>query len=264
MEMTGRNFKKTAAVTGSRRGIGYETARQLGHAGYHVILSGISSAEDTKGIVKELEQEGISAEYFPCNIGVREQREQFFRHIQETQGRLDLHVNNAGVAPKTRMDLLRTTEESFSHVMDINLKGTFFMAQAAANYMIELLEEGMPDYAPRMINISSVSSFASSVNRGEYCISKAGISMITKLFADRLSEYGIPVFEIQPGIIRTDMTKAMTEKYENMIAGGLTPVRRMGEPIDVAKCVLAAAGGSLDFATGQVLHADGGFHIRRL
>lgn len=259
-----RSLKKTAAVTGARRGIGYEIARQLGLAGYHVILSGISSAEDTEGIVGKLEQEGISAEYFPCNIAVREQRENFLHRIRETRGRLDLHVNNAGVAPETRMDLLRTTEESFVHVLDVNLKGTFFMTQAAANYMIELVEAGLPDYTPRIISISSVSSFASSVNRGEYCISKAGISMMTKLFADRLSEYKIPVFEIQPGIIRTDMTKPLTEKYEKMIAGGLTPIRRMGEPIDVAKCVLAAAGGSLDFATGQALHADGGFHIRRL
>ena len=257
-------MRKIAAVTGSRRGIGYEIARQLGLAGYHVVMSGVSSPEDTKEIVEKLVQEGISAEYVPCNIADSKQREAFVRYIRENHKRLDVHVNNAGVAPKVRMELLQTTEESFSYVLDTNLKGTFFMTQAVANYMVELLGEGLEDYTPRIVTISSMSSFTSSTNRGEYCISKAGISMITKLFADRLSEYGIGVFEVQPGIIRTDMTKAVTEKYEKLIAEGITPIKRMGEPIDVAKCVLSAVSGNLDFATGQVLHADGGFHIRRL
>lgn len=256
--------KKVAAVTGSRRGIGYETARQLGLAGYHVILSGVSSRADTREILEGLAREGVSAQYMPCDLADGGQREAFVRFIRERCGRLDVHVNNAGVAPRVRLDLLQTTEESFDFVMDTNLKGTFFLTQSIANYMIEQLGEGRERYTPRIVNISSVSSFAASVNRGEYCISKAGISMLTKLFAVRLSEYGIPVFEVQPGIIRTDMTRQSAEKYERMIAEGVTPVRRMGEPEDVAKCVLAAVSGSLDFATGQVLHPDGGFHLRRL
>lgn len=257
-------MKKIAAVTGSRRGIGYEIARQLGLGGYHVILSGVSRPEDTVGIVDGLLNQGILAEYVPCDIAVSAQREAFFADIREKYGRLDVLVNNAGVAPKVRRDLLEMTEESFDDVVGTNLEGTFFMTQLAANEMIRLLSEGLADYTPRIVNISSVSAFASSVNRGEYCISKAGISMVTQLFADRLSDYGIPVFEVRPGIIRTDMTRPVTEKYEKMIAEGITPIRRMGEPGDVARCVLAAVSGSLDFSAGQVLYADGGFHLRRL
>ena len=173
-------------------------------------------------------------------------------------------VNNAGVAPNVRLDLLETTEESFDRLMGINLKGTFFMCQLAANTMIEMQQQGLEDYTPRIVNISSMSAYTSSVNRGEYCISKAGISMTTQLFADRLAEYGIPVFEVRPGIIQTDMTAGVSEKYQKLIEGGVTPIRRFGQPADVANCVAAAVSGLLDFATGQVLNADGGFHIRRL
>ena len=184
--------------------------------------------------------------------------------IKEKYGRLDIHVNNAGVAPKLRLDILKTTAESFDFVMNINLRGTFFMCQNVANAMIEMKDSGLRDYSPRIVNIASMSAYTSSTNRGEYCISKAGISMITKLFADKLSEYGIPVFEVRPGIIMTDMTSTVKEKYDRLIAGGVTPIKRFGQPKDVADCVMAAASGRLDFATGQVLNADGGFHIRRL
>ena len=182
----------------------------------------------------------------------------------ERYGRLDLHVNNAGVAPNVRLDILETTEESFDRLMRINLKGTFFMCQTVARAMIALQQKGIAGYHPRIVNIASMSSYTSSTNRGEYCISKAGISMVTKLFADKLAEYGIGVFEVRPGIIMTDMTKTVTEKYQKLIDEGVTPIKRFGQPEDVANCVLAAASGLLDFATGQVLNADGGFHIRRL
>ncbi|MEG1551629.1 MAG: SDR family oxidoreductase, partial [Oscillospiraceae bacterium] len=165
--------------------------------------------------------------------------------------------------PKERNDILEMSEESYDYVLDTNLKGTFFMCQAVSNAMIKRKNED-DDYSPRIINISSVSAYAVSVNRGEYCISKAGISMVTKLFAQRLSEFSIPVFEVRPGIILTDMTMAVKEKYENLIDGGVTPIKRMGTPQDVAKCVLAAVSGNLDFTTGQVLLADGGFHLRSL
>ena len=173
-------------------------------------------------------------------------------------------MNNAGVAPSARLDLLETTGESMDRLLDVNLKGTFFMCQQAANRMIAMQGRGLDDYTPRIINIGSMSAYTSSVNRGEYCVSKAGLSMVTMLFADRLAEYGVPVFEVRPGIIRTDMTAGVAAKYEKLIADGVTPIRRFGTPADVAGCVLAAAGGLLDFATGQVLNADGGFHIRRL
>jgi len=173
-------------------------------------------------------------------------------------------VNNAGVAPRVRLDILETTEESFDFLINVNLRGTFFMCQAAANLMRGYQARGVEDYTPRIVNIASMSSYTSSTNRGEYCISKAGISMVTQLFADKLAEDGIPVFEVRPGIIQTDMTATVTEKYQKLIDGGVTPIRRFGQPEDVANCVMAAVSGRLDFATGQVLNADGGFHIRRL
>ena len=211
-----------------------------------------------------MQAEGIDCTYIPCNIAVQADRVRILEEIAARYGRLDVLVNNAGVAPTVRLDLLETTEDSFDRLMQINLKGTFFMCQLAANTMIGMQQQGLEDYNPRIVNISSMSAYTSSVNRGEYCISKAGISMTTQLFADRLAEYGIPVFEVRPGIIQTDMTAGVSEKYQKLIEGGVTPIRRFGQPADVANCVAAAVSGLLDFATGQVLNADGGFHIRRL
>lgn len=257
-------MERIASVTGGRRGIGLAIARALAAEGYRVVISDVISEEEAAPLLESLRKEGFAAEYRRCNIADTADRAALFDYIRKTWGRLDLQVNNAGVAPKVRLDILETTEESFDFVLDINLRGTFFMCQGAANLMRECLAAGVPDYRPRMINIASMSAYTSSVNRGEYCISKAGISMVTKLFADRLAEEGIPVFEVRPGIIRTDMTAAVTGKYQQLIAEGITPIRRFGEPEDVADCVMAAASGRLDFATGQVLNADGGFHIRRL
>ena len=254
--------KKIALVTGSRRGIGLGIARKLGQEGYFVILSATAAQDDA--VVAELTQEGIDCTYISCNIAHADERAHIFEDIRARYGRLDVMVNNAGVAPNVRLDLLETTEESFDRLMGINLKGTFFMCQLAANTMIGMQQQGLEDYTPRIVNISSMSAYTSSVNRGEYCISKAGISMTTQLFADRLAEYGIPVFEVRPGIIQTDMTAGVSEKYQKLIEGGVTPIRRFGQPADVANCVAAAVSGLLDFATGQVLNADGGFHIRRL
>lgn len=255
-------MKKIALVTGSRRGIGLGIARALGREGYFVVLSATTPADEE--IVGKLSSEGIGCVYIPCDISKTEDRARLLDRIIEDYGRLDLLVNNAGVAPKVRLGILETTEESFDRLMDVNLKGTFFMCQLGANRMISLLGQGLEDYTPRIVNISSMSAYTSSVNRGEYCISKAGISMTTQLFADRLAEYGIPVFEVRPGIIMTDMTAGVAERYQKLIDEGVTPIRRFGQPEDVADCVLAAASGRLDFATGQVLNADGGFHIRRL
>lgn len=256
--------KKVAAVTGSRRGIGLGIAKKLAEAGYTVILSDISPAEENVSLVEEFRSKGYDAEYIKCDISSEEDREAFVKYIEEKYGRLDVHVNNAGVAPNVRLDILETTIESFRRLMKINLEGTFFMCQLVANAMIRMKEKNLEDYNPRIINISSISAYTSSTNRGEYCISKAGISMITKLFADKLAEYGIPVFEVRPGIIMTDMTAGVKDRYEKLIAEGITPIKRFGQPEDVANCVMAAVSGYLDFATGQVLNADGGFHIRRL
>lgn len=258
-------MKKIALVTGSRRGIGLGIVKALGKEGYFPIVSDVVSPEEAQPVLDELKELGIDAQYMKCDISKAEDREAVFAQIVETYGRIDLLVNNAGVAPSVRLDILETTQESFDRLMNINLRGTFFMCQKCANTMIALKQGGkIEDYQPRIVNISSMSTYTSSTNRGEYCISKAGITMVTLLFADKLAEFGIPVFEIRPGIIMTDMTATVKEKYEKLISEGVTPIKRFGQPEDVANCVLAAASGLLDFSTGQALNADGGFHIRRL
>ena len=173
-------------------------------------------------------------------------------------GKIDILVNNAGVAPRERNDILSMSRESMDRLLDINLKGTFFLTQYCANKMIEL------GCGEAIINITSMSAYTSSTNRGEYCISKAGLAMVTSLFADRLAEYGINVYEIRPGIIKTDMTATVNEKYDNLIAGGLLPLKRWGYPEDIARGVVALAKGYLPYSTGEVINIDGGFHIHRL
>jgi len=245
---------KTAVVTGSTRGIGRGIADALRNNGYRVIYSG------TSGACPESLRE---FDYIGCNIADGAARKNLIDQTIALTGRLDLLVNNAGVAPLERRNVLEMTEESFDRVMGINLKGSFFLTQYAANRMIEL-KKTVPDLDPRIVNISSISAYTASVSRGEYCMSKAAVSMGTELFADALAEYGIPVFEVRPGIIETDMTEAVHEKYDNLITGGLLPIKRFGKPEDVANMVLAAASGLLDYTTCQVLNADGGFHLRRL
>lgn len=245
-------MKKYAFVSGGTRGIGRACAQKLKEEGYHV-LAGASGT---------LPQDGEFI-YIRCDISDPEHRQNALAYIEENYGRLDLLVNCAGVACAQRLDILETTPESFQRLMKINTEGTFFMCQLFANHMIRHKTQD-PAYTPRIINIGSISAYTSSVSRGEYCISKAGVSMITALFADRLAEFEIPVFEVRPGIIRTDMTACVTEKYNKLIGKGITPIRRWGEGKDVANCVWAAASGLLDFGTGTVLNADGGFHLRRL
>lgn len=245
-------MKKVAVVTGSRRGIGKGIADALKANGYTVVYSATHETME-------------SEIYCPCNISKAEDRQRLANFVMEKFGRIDLLVNNAGVACKERLDILETTEESFDRLIEINTKGTFFMCQLFSNLMIKLQKENLEDYHPRIVNVSSISAYTSSVSRGEYCISKAGISMTTKLFADRLAEYGIGVFEVRPGIIKTDMTETVQGKYDKLILeDGILPTRRWGTPEDVANCVMAAASGALDYGTGTVLNADGGFHLRRL
>jgi len=234
-------YKPTAVVTGATRGIGLSIADNLENAGYNVVRAARSSQPS-------------------YDISIAADRERLLADAIAQYGRVDLLVNNAGVAPATRLDVLETTEESFERVISINLQSTFFMCQLFANHMISQ-PKGHPS---RIINIASISSYTSSVNRGEYCISKAGISMTTQLFADRLAEYGVGVFEIRPGIILTDMTEKVQDKYAKLIEEGLTPIKRFGKPQDVANAVLGITDGRFDFATGQVFNIDGGFHIRRL
>ncbi|MFV0503837.1 MAG: 3-ketoacyl-ACP reductase [Lachnospirales bacterium] len=246
---------KVAVITGSRRGIGKGIAIELGKEGYTVVLSGTS--EDAN-IVKEFEAMGINAHYIKCDVTQKNERENLIDRVYEKFGEINLFVNNAGVAPNERKDILETTEESYNRVVDTNSKSCFFMCQYLAKKMTEQQGE------KRIINISSISAYTSSYERGEYCISKASIGMITKLFAHRLAEYNIPVFEVRPGVIQTDMTDKVLEKYKKLINDGLTPIKRLGQPEDIGKCVVALGSGKMDFATGQVINADGGFHIRRL
>ena len=195
--------------------------------------------------------------FFPCDISDIESVEKLVSFAEEKFGKIDLLVNNAGVAPKERKDILEINPDDFDFVLDINLKGTFFVTQK----FVPLLRKNEKS---RIVNISSMSSYTASVNRGEYCISKAGISMITKLFAVRLAEYGISVIEIRPGIIETDMTSKVKEKYEKLISEGITPIKRMGQPEDIGKCVSSVAKGNFDFCTGTVIDCDGGFSVRSL
>lgn len=243
--------KKVAVVTGSYQGIGKGIADLLAKNDYQVIYSDVQPS-----------MEGV--EYVKCDISNAIDRKNLKEYIDKKYGRLDLLVNNAGVACKVRLDILETTEESFDRLIRINTKGTFFMCQTFANYMIACLKKDIEGYEPRIVNIASNSSYTSSVSRGEYCISKAGVSMVTTLFADKLGEYNIPVLEVRPGIIKTPMTEVVTAKYDKLIAEGITPIKRWGQPSDIAKAVLAVAKGLLDFSTGTAINVDGGFHIKRL
>lgn len=243
--------KKIALVTGSYRGIGKGIADLISKNNYHVIYSARHNTMD-------------NVDYIKCDISNSNDRKNALDYIKSKYNRLDLLVNNAGVACSKRLDILNTTEESFDRLLNINTKGTFFMCQLFANFMIDTKTKDLKDYHPRIINISSNSSYTSSTSRGEYCISKAGISMITKLFADKLGSFDIPVIEIRPGIIKTDMTEVVTDKYDKLIHDGITPIKRWGYPEDIAKACLAVAQGLLDFSTGTAIDVDGGFNIQRL
>lgn len=243
-----------AVVTGASRGIGLSIAETLIKKGFSVILSARSITPLAEKLCTAYPDKAF---FFAADISEKDDINALVSFAEEKFGSVDLLVNNAGVAPKERKDILEITPEDFDFVADINLKGTFFVTQK----FVPLLTKNK---SARIVNISSMSAYTASVNRGEYCISKAGISMITKLFAARLAEFGISVIEIRPGIIETDMTAKVKEKYEVLIEQGITPIKRMGQPEDIAKCVAAIADGSFDFCTGTVIDCDGGFNIRCL
>jgi len=255
--------QKVAIVTGAARGIGYSIALQLARDGCAIAIFDILEPEKVEENTKELKKECQPVLYFQGDLAQSKDHDNFCKQVMKEYGRIDFLINNAGVAPKKRMDILETTEDSFNYVLDINLKGTFFLTQKVANIMIDEIKK-YNEIKPKIINIASISSYTSSSNRGEYCISKAGVSMITKLFADRLSEYNINVYEIRPGIIYTDMTKTVKDKYDKLIANGITPIKRWGYPEDVAKAVSVCCSGKLDFSTGEIINVDGGFHLKRL
>lgn len=254
---------RTALVTGAARGIGKAIALELARRGFDLTINDIVPDDEAGTTLADFAGLQGRAIYARADISRCEERAALVERVRGEFGRLDLLVNNAGIAPRQRLDLLEATEESFDEVLAVNLKGPYFLTQRVARWMIAL-QETLDGYQPRIVNISSISAYTSSPARGEYCISKAGVSMMTKLYADRLAEFGIPVFEICPGVIRTQMTAPVREKYDKLIGEGLTPIRRWGEPQDIALAVAAIAEGHLPFSTGETINVDGGFHLRRL
>lgn len=255
-------MKKVALITGGSRGIGLGIAKQLAQEGWHLAINGMRPEAQVVSL-SELRELGIEVLYCQGNVGEKAGRTAIMTKVLDYFGHLNVLVNNAGVAPQERNDLLDTTEESYDRVMDINLKGAFFLSQMAAKSMINSKKEH-PNFPACIINMSSISATIASINRGQYCISKAGMSMLTQLFAVRLGAEDIPVYEVRPGIIQTDMTAAVQEKYDKLIAEGLCVTPRWGFPEDVGKVVAALVRGDLLYSTGQVIMVDGGLTIARL
>lgn len=257
------DIRRAAIVTGASRGIGRGIATLLGEHGYGVLINYNRSAGAAEEVAAEVNAAGGTGVVVQADIASLDDHAKLVTAAEEAFGRIDVLVNNAGVAPEVRTDLLEATPESYDRVMNINLRGPYFFTQRVANAMIAGLADGRVR-DPVIINIGSVSAYASSPARGEYCLSKAAMGMMTDLFADRLASEGIHVHEIRPGVIESDMTGPVKAKYDKLIAEGLSPIARWGTPLDVAKAVLMLAEGALPFSTGQVIDVDGGFHLRRL
>ncbi len=258
--------RPVSLVTGAGRGIGRGIAIELAKLGHAVVINyagNAGAAEECLRLVRESGGEGVTAQ---ADVSVSSDRERLLQESINAYGRIDLLVNNAGVAPTVRADLLEAAEESFDRLININLKGPYFLTQIVARKMIEQVQRGdMSDFgSPRIVNVTSVSAYTASVNRGDYCVAKAGLAMMTALFAARLAEYGINVYEVRPGVIATDMTGGVKEKYDRMIGQGVWPIRRWGQPEDVGRAVAAIARSDFPYSTGEVFNVDGGFHLRTL
>jgi len=254
---------KVALVTGGSRGIGLGIARALAASGFHVAINGRREPAEVAPVVEQLKAFGVDALY--CQGDVAELRDhlRMITEIDQRFGRLDVLVNNAGVAPEVRADILDASPDSFDRLIRINLRGPYFLTQAVANWMIKQ-RQADPAFRGCVVNVSSVSATVASTNRGDYCVSKAGVAMATRLWAARLAEFGVDVYEVRPGVIATDMTAGVKEKYDALIGGGLTVEKRWGTPDDVGSAVAVLARGELPYATGQVLNIDGGMTLQRL
>ena len=247
---------KTAIITGGSRGIGYGIAEALAAEKWNLAICARQESSDAaENLMKKFP--GITARYYKCDVSDRSDRENLIASVLRDFGSFEALVNNAGVAPQVRADLLEMTEESFDRVMNINLKGPFFLSQSAAKIFAER-KEGV------IVNIGSCSATVASISRGEYCISKAGIGMMTKLFAVKMAEFGVNVYEIRPGVISSDMTSTVKAKYDKLIAEGLTLQPRWGEPSDIGKAVAMLLRGDLAYSTGTVIDIGGGMEIARL
>lgn len=266
-------MNRAALITGASRGIGRGIALELARIGWDLVINyagNRAAAEETAEACRSLAQEKqhkIRAEVCKADVSSSADRKTLIDFTRDCLGRLDLLVNNAGVAPNVRADILEATEDSFDRLININVKGAYFLTQLAARWMIAQVQSSHSSSQgahPKIVTISSISAYTASVNRGDYCIAKAALSMLTPLFATRLAEFGIQVYEIRPGVIATDMTGPVKEKYDRLIAGGLTPIQRWGTPEDVGRAVAAIAQDFLAFSTGEIINVDGGFHLRRL
>ncbi|QRN83771.1 3-ketoacyl-ACP reductase [Chloroflexota bacterium] len=255
--------KKVAIVTGASRGIGQGIAYQLAKVGWQVAINDISSVEKQAGTLEMVRDAGSDGITIQGDITKAADREFLNQTVLDTYGRIDMLVNNAGIGPRVRMDMMEMSEESMREVLEVNIYGTFFLSQLTAKNMMKLIEAGTMQ-SGKIVNISSISAYTSSTSRAEYCISKAAVSMMTKLYADRLAEEGINVYEIRPGIIKTPLTEIVSDKYDKLIAEGVTPIKRWGYPEDIGLAIAAIASGYFPFSTGQVFNIDGGFHIQRL
>ncbi|MGE0130447.1 MAG: 3-ketoacyl-ACP reductase [Blastocatellales bacterium] len=258
--------RPVSLVTGAGRGIGRGIAIELAKLGHAVAVNyagNVSAAEECLQLVREAGGDGITVR---ADVSVSADRERLVQETLNAYGRIDLLVNNAGVAPNVRADLLEAGEESFDRLININLKGPYFLTQMVARQMIEQVQRGEVNAfgLPRIVTVTSVSAYTASVNRGDYCVAKAGLAMMTALFAARLAEYGVNVYEVRPGVIATDMTEGVKEKYDRMIEQGAWPIRRWGLPEDIGRAVAAIARGDFPYSTGEVFNVDGGFHLRTL
>lgn len=255
---------QVALITGSSRGIGRGIALSLARRAWNVVINYRSNHAAAREAKESVEGVGGSALLVQADMSKMVDLDRLVNATLETYRRVDLLVNNAGVGPRQRVDMLQVSEASYEEVMKINLRGSFFLTQKVANKMINLIENQVIQN-PNIVNISSISAYTSSPSRAEYCISKAGMSMSTKLWADRLAEFGINVYEIRPGIIMTDLTSVVKDKYDRLILKkGVTPIQRWGYPEDIGKAVVAIAEGLMPFSTGEVINVDGGFHLHRL
>jgi len=256
-------MKLMALVTGGARGIGFGVAKALARSGYDIVITGRRAGADVAPALKQLRECGVEAEYVAADVSIGTDRQRLLETIEKRFQRLNVLVNNAGIAPRVRADVLEATEEIFDEVLSVNLKGPYFLTQQAAKWMVRQ-RQADPFFRGCIINIGSISATVASLPRGEYCISKAGIAMATRLWAVRLAEFGIDVYEIRPGIIATDMTAAVKGKYDALIEGGLLLEKRWGTPDDVGKAAAMLARGDLPYASGSVLVLDGGLTLPRL
>jgi NAD(P)-dependent dehydrogenase (short-subunit alcohol dehydrogenase family) len=254
---------RNAFITGGTRGIGFGIARALAREGWTLALGGMRADADVQPVLDELRTHRIDVHYVRGDLGQRDERQRIVAEVRARLGAVNALVNNAGRAPRVRDDLLEATEDSFEELVRTNLQGPYFLTQAIARDQVEG-RRADPSFRATIVFVTSVSAEMASPNRGEYCVSKAGLSMAAKLFAARLAEDGIPVFEVRPGIIATDMTAGVRDVYDRRIADGLVPEGRWGQPDDVGRAVAALVRGDVPYATGTVIHVDGGLSIPRL